>query len=68
MEPVVNTALPEFLNIVGLDEEPLGLHYVNEKPESGSAPKTGDLPTVEKERQNAIDWQGVFGSFSCIMG
>jgi hypothetical protein len=61
-------ALPNFLTLVGLDEEPMGLHYTDEKPVEGFSPKPMDLPTREKELKNAIDWQAVFGQFSCVMG
>jgi uncharacterized protein (DUF169 family) len=61
-------ALPNFLTLVGLDEEPMGLHYSDEKPVEGFSPKPNDLPTREKEVKNAIDWQAVFGQFSCVMG
>jgi uncharacterized protein (DUF169 family) len=60
--------LPNFLTLVGLDEEPMGLHYSDEKPVEGFSPKPMDLPTREKELKNAIDWQAVFGQFSCVMG
>lgn len=61
-------ALPNFLTLAGLDEEPMGLHYTDEKPVEGFSPKPNDLPTREKEVKNAIDWQAVFGQFSCVMG
>jgi len=34
----------------------------------GFSPKPTDLPTREKEIKNEIDWQKVFGQFSCVMG
>lgn len=60
--------LPGFIEALGLDEEPLGLFYTDQKPEEGYAPEKSDLPTIEKERQNEIDWQDVFGKFSCAIG
>jgi len=51
-------SLPKFLEILGLDEEPMGLFYT----------KPMDLPTREKEINNKIDWQATFGQFSCVMG
>jgi uncharacterized protein (DUF169 family) len=68
MEQRIHSLLPELLNILGLDEEPLGMFYTDDAPSAGFSPKPTDLPTREKEQQNAIDWQEVFGSFSCIMG
>lgn len=63
-----NDALSEFLNILGLIEEPVGILYTNDKPVDGSAPKTMPLPTREKEIENDIDWGMTFGQFSCVMG
>ncbi len=61
-------ALPQFLDILGLKEEPMGIFYTDTKPADGFAPKPNDLPTREKEQKNAIDWQAIFGNFSCAMG
>ena len=61
-------SLPDFLAVLGLDEEPMGLFYTDEKPAGGFSPKPIDLPTREKEIKNEIDWQTVFGKFSCVMG
>jgi len=61
-------ALPRFLEILGMDEEPMGIFYTDEKPVEGFSPKPSDLPTREKEKNNDIDWQAVFGQFSCAIG
>jgi uncharacterized protein (DUF169 family) len=61
-------ALPQFLETLGLDEEPMGVFYTDEKPADGFSPKTIDLPTREKEMKNEINWQEVFSQFSCVMG
>ena len=60
--------LPKFLTELGLDEEPMGIFYTDEKPIEGFSPKPNELPTREKEMNNEIDWQKVFGQFSCVMG
>lgn len=60
--------LSRFLHSLGLDEEPMGLFYTAEKPKEGFAPQPCELPTREKEISNEIDWQDVFGRFSCVMG
>jgi uncharacterized protein (DUF169 family) len=62
------TNLPQFLEKLRLDEEPMGIFYTDEKPSEGFSPKPMDLPTREKEMKNEIDWQKVFGQFSCVMG
>jgi uncharacterized protein (DUF169 family) len=61
-------ALPQFVEVLGLEEEPMGLFYTDKKPVEGFSPKPNDLPTREKEMKNEIDWQKVFGEFSCVMG
>ena len=60
--------IAQFLDILGLDEEPMGIFYTDEKPGAGFSPKPGNLPTREKETKSEIDWQSVFGDFSCVMG
>lgn len=61
-------SLPKFLEILGLDEEPMGIFFADEKPAEGFSPKPADPPTREKEMKNEIDWQGVFAQFSCVIG
>lgn len=58
----------EFLDLIGLEEEPVGIFYTDKEPAEGSAPKPMALPTREKEIENDIDWQGTFAQFSCVMG
>jgi uncharacterized protein (DUF169 family) len=68
MDNQITEFLPNFLSVLGLEEEPMGLFYTDEKPEGGFSPKPTDLPTREKEMKNEIDWKGLFGDFSCAMG
>ena len=68
MNDNVMKILPKFLTELGLDEEPMGIFYKNEKPIEGFSPKPNELPTRKKEMNNEIDWQKVFGQFSCVMG
>lgn len=68
MDTNILKRLSVFLQTLGLDEEPLGLFYTDEKPEKGFSPQPCELPTREKEIKNEIDWQDVFGRFSCVMG
>jgi uncharacterized protein (DUF169 family) len=42
--------------------------WTDQAPTEGFAPKPTDLPTREKEIAGQIDWQAVFGTFSCAMG
>jgi uncharacterized protein (DUF169 family) len=68
MKEQVMHSLPQFLETIGVDEEPMGIFYAAEKPAKGFSPKPMDLPTREKEKKNEIDWQKVFSQFSCVMG
>jgi uncharacterized protein (DUF169 family) len=68
MNTEIKKALPRFIEILGLYEEPMGIFYTDEKPADGFSPKPTDLPTREKELENAINWQAVFGQFSCVIG
>lgn len=61
-------ALPRFLEILGYDEEPMGIFYTDARPEEALTPGPLDLPTREKEQKGQIDWQAVFGDFSCVIG
>jgi len=61
--------LSRFTDLLGLDEEPMGIFYTDNMPENGISPKPmNKLPTREREMKNEIDWQSVFGNFSCVMG
>ena len=68
MEQKQNENLQRLLDILGLDDEPMGIFYSDEKPAEGFSPKPMDLPTREKEMKGEIDWWRVFGQFSCVMG
>ena len=68
MDPHMLKMLPPFLEVLGLDEEPMGLFYSDKRPAEGFSPEPIDLPTREKELKNEINWQAVFGKFSCVLG
>jgi uncharacterized protein (DUF169 family) len=68
MDFEITKALPRFLDLLGLDEEPMGIFYSDEEPADGLSPKPGDLPTRDKEAKNEINWQAIFGQFSCAIG
>ena len=60
--------LIKFLDILGLNEEPVGIFYTDDEPTEGFSPKPMPLPTREREIKNEIDWQATFDQFSCVMG
>lgn len=68
MEKDILKRLPEFLDVLGLDEDPMGIFFTDDKPPEGFSPESTDLPTREKEIKNEINWQEVFGKFSCVIG
>ena len=68
MEDTILKRLPGLLDTLGLDEAPMGLFYTDEEPEEGLAPEINELPTREREMNNQIDWQQVFGRFTCAIG
>ena len=68
MDEQIRQSLPTFLEKIGLDEEPMGVFYTDQKPSHGFTPKPSELPTREKELKNEIDWQALFGQFSCVIG
>ena len=68
MDEGIKNKVPQLLEILGLNEEPMGVFYDDEEPAEGFTPKPMDLPTREKEDKGEIDWQKIFGQFSCVMG
>ncbi len=68
MSPEEQTNQLSFLEAIGYQEEPMGMFYTDEEPQGGSTPKPGQLPSVELEAMNAIDWNGLWNDFSCVIG
>ena len=66
-EQTLNT-LPDFLDRLGMTEEPMGMFFTSQKPEGGFSPDACEMPTREKEMKNEVDWQNLFGIFSCAIG
>ena len=46
--------LPEFLEILGLDEVPMGVFYTDKEPADGFSPKSNDLPTRERGGKSRV--------------
>jgi hypothetical protein len=68
MDKSVLKKLDGFLNALMLDEEPMGIYFTDKKPEHGFSPKFLEEPSRKKEEENNINWQEVFGNFSCSIG
>ena len=68
MDSTMFEKLPELCDRLGLHEMPMGIFYTDHQPAEALSPRAGDLPTRQKEMENAIDWGAVFGNFSCVIG
>ncbi len=64
----IQAAVPGFLEILGLLEEPLGMFYAAVEPEEGFSPPSGNLPSRDLEARGEVDWEATFANFTCIMG
>ncbi len=60
MSNTILELLPDFLEVLGLDEYPM-VFFTDKKPIDTYSPKPMELPTVEKEKNNEVDWQSVQG-------
>ena len=56
------------MKVLGLDEEPMGMFYTDEDPGEAFSPRLQQLPSVEMEKKGEVDWHGIFGNFSCVIG
>jgi hypothetical protein len=54
MDTKIQKSVSEFITALGLDEEPMGLFYTDQKPADGFSPKPVDLPTREKEMKTKL--------------
>lgn len=57
----------KLLELLGHDEEPIGLYYTDEKPD-GPGPKEAPPLSAEAEKRGELDFKAIFGTFSCLMG
>src|SRR5208283_906463 len=57
-----------FLEALGYSEEPFGMFYTGEEPESGFVPKEGAAFSYEMEQRGEIDFSALFQNWSCVMG
>lgn len=56
------------LEMLGHMEEPMGLHYTDEKPEGGCHPKEAQPLSREREEAGTIDYAAMRSTWSCILG
>jgi hypothetical protein len=60
--------LQEFYEVLGLLEEPLGMHYTEVAPAEAISPQSGVLPSAEMEKAGEVDWEATFANFACVIG
>ncbi len=68
MNHQIKNNVPDFLNTLGMNEEPMGMFFTDAKPAKGYSPAHCDLPTREKEKKDEVNWPEVFERFSCVIG
>ncbi len=56
------------LEVLGLDEPPMGVFYTDVKPEEGVSPKAQTPVSREAEEKGEVDWMAVQENFSCVLG
>lgn len=62
------TKVGEFLDALGIMEQPYGVYYRNEAPVDAISPKGGVLPSAEDEASGKVDWKALHVDFSCVIG
>jgi hypothetical protein len=60
--------LQGFLDILGLDEPPMGVSYSDSEPEGCISPKPQAPVSREAEEKGQVDWNAVQENFSCVLG
>jgi uncharacterized protein (DUF169 family) len=68
LDEIIKEDMKRFLDRLGLTEEPMGVYYTDQQPDSGFSPKPGNLPNSVMEAKGEVNWGEVFGNFSCVMG
>ena len=56
------------LEVLGLDESPMGVFYTDLEPEGGVSPKAQTPVSREAEEKGEVDWMAVQENFSCVLG
>lgn len=68
MDSTLTQRIPDFLDVLALDEEPMGIFFTDTEPEEGFTPPEMDMPTREQEARGEVDFGKLFGNFSCALG
>ncbi len=56
------------LEVLGLDEPPMGVFYTDVEPEGGVSPEAQTPVSREAEEKGEVDWVAVQENFSCVLG
>ncbi len=56
------------LNILGIDEVPMGVYYTDIEPSEGISPKPQAPVSREAEEKGELDWESIQKNFSCVLG
>lgn len=68
IEQSIHEGTKTLLGHLGLDEEPIGVYYDDNKPENAFGPNPGPPISRELEEQGQVNMKEVNQSFSCVMG
>ena len=58
----------EFFTALGLSEEPFGMIYTNQEPQTGLSPKSRKPITGERKKEGGGNWSSIAKNFSCVLG
>lgn len=56
-----------FLDVLGMGEEPMGMHFADEPPAGALSPGTAGLPTRDDEAAGRVDWAALNASWTCVI-
>lgn len=68
MQRAILDQMAEFLEVLCLAEEPVGVHYPDVPPEPNIMAGEIEPLSVAREKKGEIDWDRVFANFSCAVG
>lgn len=60
--------LDGLMDILGLDETPMGVFYSDQEPEGGIFPTAQSPLSRGAEEKGEVDWAAVMENFSCVLG
>jgi len=68
MREISKAQVQEFVDALGLSEDPIGMYYTDDRPEDAISPKSGVLPSIELEAARQVDWEALDAGWSCVIG